>query len=67
MTDFGEQLNRRVELSNAEEVEDDTNLLTPFIEGVIEGSVVCFWVLVITALFMKIFRHKELGWVDIVK
>lgn len=37
----------------------------PGIAGFIEGAVVIYWSLVISAWIMR-FKHKELGWVDIV-
>ena len=69
MTNFGEQLNKWVEVANANPPDEyDTKWwLEPVIEGFIEGSVICFWVLMATTIFMRIFKHKELGWVDIVK
>lgn len=61
---------------NVEEVlfpeeKDDTNGLTAFVKGFVEGHIACcvisFWALTIAAIFMRLFKHKELGWVDIVK
>ena len=39
----------------------------PLLLGHIEGCVIVYWSLVIVAFFMRVFRHKELGWVDIKK
>lgn len=39
----------------------------PGIAGFIEGALIVYWSLVLSAWFMKIFKHKELGWVDITK
>ena len=54
-----------------DEKKDDTDWLTigigSFIVGHIECCVITYWVLVLAALFMRIFKHKQLGWVDIVK
>lgn len=39
----------------------------PGIAGFIEGALIVYFSLVISAGFMRFFKHKELGWVDIVK
>ena len=39
----------------------------PGIAGFIEGALIVYWSLVLSAWFMKIFKHKKLGWVDITK
>ena len=69
MTDFGEKLNEWVEVTNRNPLEDDekSGILQSFLQGWVEGCVIFWCVLMVTALFMRIFRHKELGWVDIVR
>ncbi len=69
MTDFGEQLNEWVEVANRNPSEDDeeSGILQSFLQGCVEGCVIFWCVFMATTLFMRIFCHKELGWVDIKK